>query len=159
MNIKFPTTIETHIITHNCGIVDHYYYQIGDYEYHIGEYLYGSKLPAGTTKGAHIVARHLVCELCYSKFMVRLGESFETHRELFKFWYPFLNCETFCRFGISVQSIIALTGFVFTISLSIIKSWSLAIIAFLLALVFYLLYSKSNYSKCEKTKCPHIQQL
>lgn len=151
----FVKTIEYRVqaLQQSYGLIDHYFLVIDDMEFHLGQYKLGSILPAGTTKGAHTLNVRKICEFCYNKIIADIN-----YREDLRLisYYPILNCESLAT-GFSVQSL----GFLalpFILTLTILQHYYLAIIIFLLTIIFLLAYSKYIFSRTIKSKCIHLQQ-
>lgn len=134
------------------GLFDHYFLVVNDLEYHLGCYAPGNVLPRGFSRGAHLVSIKTVCRLCFLKLVKDL--KYREHKRLFAY-YPLLNCESLVR-GVSVQSLLALNflGIPFLLWYG---KFILAAIVLLLLLCTILAWSKFQYSRTTKTRCPHLK--
>lgn len=149
------TEIEIYSIAQRAtfGLIDHYFLMIPMYqlEFHLGIYSRGLILPAGRTVGAHLCGRKLVCDSCFVKLMHDL-ESGEYNRLIG--YFPFVNCETLTT-GISVQSIILINS-IFVYASFAFGKFKMGFFISVVLLLCLLLFSKYNFSRTYKFKCPHM---
>lgn len=134
------------------GLIDHYFLLVDGSEYHPGFYSNGNVLPMGTTSGAHVAERRDLCRECYDK--LKIDVSLEEPRRLFGLYYPFLNCESLCT-GFSVQSL-HIFALPFVVGLACRGMILHSLLAFALALLSLLAYSKYVFSRTKDTRCAHI---
>lgn len=133
------------------GIIDHYYLVIEGMEYHPGYYKRGNFLPLGTTANYHVVARRRVCLDCYNKIIADFN--LREDKRIGSF-YPFLNCESLAT-GFSLQSL----GFLavpFVAGFLLLGRFLLAVVTFLLALLYLLLVGKYTISRTVRARCRHL---
>lgn len=148
---EYVVEVRCQALKRTWGLIDHYFLVIGEYEYHMGWYSKGSILPAGTTKGAHVVSVKTICRACYTKIVENYN--LREDKRLFDY-YPLVNCETLST-GLSVQALSFLVlPFVFSLLLAGRLVW--AVMLTLAALIFSLMCSKYVFSRTTKYKCRHL---
>lgn len=138
-------------IQNTLGIFDHYFLVIDKYEIHMGFYKSGKILPRDSTKGAHVVAEKLLCEMCYNKIIADINMREDVRLISY---YPLLNCETLAT-GFSVQSLVFIA-----VPMAILLVFKglvfYAVLVIVLTLLVLLMYSKYVYSRTIKIKCDHV---
>lgn len=133
------------------GIIDHYFLVLEGMEYHPGHYKRGNLLPLGTTENFHVVARRRLCIDCYNKIIADFN--LREDKRIGSF-YPFLNCESLAT-GFSLQSL----GFIalpFVFGFLLLGKLLLALVTFLVALLYLLLVGKYTISRTVRTRCHHL---
>lgn len=152
-----PVTVELccQAIRRCWGLADHYFLRFEGNEYHLGNYRRGRILPVGTTKGAHVTTRYMLCRECYQRLVERIEGNCDA--KLFACFFPLLNCETFCR-GFSLQATILLAVPV-AVVLVLRFRFYLALVVVLLVALLQLAFSKYRFSRTERGHCPHLKEI
>lgn len=133
------------------GIIDHYYLVLEGMEYHPGHYKRGNFLPLGSTVNYHVAAKRRLCIDCYNKIIADFN--LREDKRIGSF-YPFLNCESLAT-GFSLQSL----GFIavpFVFGFLLLGRMLLAVVTFLVALLYLLLVGKFTISRTVRSRCRHL---
>lgn len=150
---EFEIKIYAKAIKKSFGLYDHYFIIIDNHEYHLGCYTKGSKLNAGTTKGAHLITTRKLCHKCFNLLLINL-EKKEDQR---LFWYyPFINCESLA-IGCSLQ-VLMTCNIPIAFCLLIKGYFVFAILLILFILTIVLFWSKYLYSRTTFTYCKHLKK-
>jgi Baculoviridae AC81 len=154
-NEPVPVELCCQAIRRCWGLADHYFLRFDGNEYHLGNYRRGRVLPIGTTKGAHVTTRYMLCRECHQRLAERIDRNGDA--KLFASFFPLVNCETFCR-GFSLQATILLAIPV-AVVLVLRFRFYLALVVVLLVMLLQLACSKYRFSRTDLSHCPHLKEI